>query len=67
MRRVSRKLPGPLIVVVVAIIASYVLGWAAKGVAVVGAVPAGLPKITVPAITVQMSLRCCLPPWRSRS
>ena len=52
-RRVSRKLPGPLIVVVVAIIASYVLGWAAKGVAVVGAVPAGLPKITVPAITVQ--------------
>ena len=52
-RRVSRKLPGPLIVVVVAIIASYVLGWAAKGVAVVGAVPPGLPKITVPAITVQ--------------
>ena len=53
MRRVSRKLPGPLIVVVVAIIASYVLGWAAKGVAVVGAVPAGLPKITIPAVTVQ--------------
>ena len=51
-RRVNRKLPGPLIVVVVAIIASYVLGWAAKGVAVVGAVPPGLPKITVPAVTV---------------
>ena len=53
MRRVNRKLPGPLIVVVGAIIASYVFGWAAKGVAVVGAVPAGLPKITIPAITVQ--------------
>ena len=53
MRRVSRKLPGPLIVVVVAIIASYVLGWAAQGVAVVGAVPPGLPKITIPAVTMQ--------------
>ena len=51
-RRVNRKLPGPLIVVVGAIIASVVFGWAAKGVAVVGAVPAGLPKITVPAVTV---------------
>lgn len=51
-RRVNRKLPGPLIVVVVAIIASYVLGWEAKGVAVVGAVPAGLPQVTIPAVTV---------------
>jgi SulP family sulfate permease len=51
-RRVNRKLPGPLIVVVFAIIASAVLGWEAQGVAVVGAVPPGLPKITIPAITV---------------
>ena len=51
-RRVNRKLPGPLIVVVVAIIASYVLGWEAKGVAVVGAVPPGLPQVTIPAVTV---------------
>ena len=51
-RRVNRKLPGPLIVVVGAILASYVLGWAAKGVAVVGAVPAGLPKLTIPAVTI---------------
>ena len=28
------------------------LGWEAKGVAVVGAVPAGLPKLTIPAVTV---------------
>jgi sulfate permease, SulP family len=53
MRRVNRKLPGPLIVVVGAIIASVLLGWEAKGVAVVGAVPAGLPKVTVPAVGVQ--------------
>ena len=48
MRRVNRKLPGPLIVVVVAIIASAVFGWEAKGVAVVGAVPAGLPQADDP-------------------
>src|SRR5512136_184856 len=53
MRRVSRKLPGPLIVVVLAIIASAVLDWEAQGVKVVGAVPAGLPQVTVPAVTVQ--------------
>jgi len=51
-RRVNRKLPGPLIVVVGAIIASAVFGWAAKGVAVVGPVPPGLPQVTIPAVTV---------------
>ena len=52
-RRVNRKIPGPLIVVVGAIILSAVLGWAEKGVAVVGEVPAGLPQITIPAVTPQ--------------
>jgi len=52
-RRVNRALPGPLIVVVGAIVASYVLGWEAKGVAVVGAVPPGLPQVTIPAVGVQ--------------
>jgi SulP family sulfate permease len=52
-RRVNRKIPGPLIVVVLAIIASALLGWQAKGVAVVGPVPAGLPQVTIPAVTVQ--------------
>src|SRR5512136_699607 len=53
MRRVSRKIPGPLIVVVLAIIASALLGWEAQGVAIVGPVPAGLPRVTIPAVTVQ--------------
>jgi SulP family sulfate permease len=53
MRRVSRKLPGPLIVVVLAIIASAVLDWEAQGVKVVGPVPPGLPQVTIPAVTVQ--------------
>jgi SulP family sulfate permease len=50
-RRVNRKLPGPLIVVVVAIIASALLGWEAQGVKVVGPVPSGLPQVTIPAFT----------------
>lgn len=52
-RRVNRALPGPLIVVVGAIIASTVFDLQAKGVAVVGAVPAGLPRLTIPTVTVQ--------------
>jgi sulfate permease, SulP family len=53
MRRVNRALPGPLIVVVVAIILSAVFDLQAKGVAVVGPVPAGLPKLTFPVVSIQ--------------
>ena len=52
-RRVNRKLPGPLIVVVFAIVLSAVLDLQAKGVAIVGAVPAGLPQLTIPAVSLQ--------------
>jgi SulP family sulfate permease len=52
-RRLNRALPGPLIVVAGAIIASAVFDFQAKGVAIVGAVPAGLPKIIIPAVTIQ--------------
>ena len=52
-RFMNRKIPGPLIVVVGAILASVVLDFPAKGVAVVGPVPPGLPQLTIPAITVQ--------------
>lgn len=53
MRRVSRTLPGALIVVVLAISASVFFGFVEKGVAVVGAVPAGLPSLTIPSVTIQ--------------
>jgi len=53
MRRVNRKLPAPLIVVVVAIIVSAVFDLQAKGVAIVGAVPAGLPRLAIPAVSLQ--------------
>ena len=53
MRRVNRALPGPLIAVVVAIIVSAVFDLETKGVAVIGAVPAGLPSVAIPAVTIQ--------------
>ncbi len=53
MRRVNRALPGPLILVAIAIVASTYFDLASKGVAVVGPVPAGLPSVTVPAVSGQ--------------
>lgn len=52
-RRGNRALPGPLIVVALGIIASIVWDLAARGVAVVGAVPAGLPSLAIPSVTWQ--------------
>lgn len=52
-RRVNRALPGPLMVVVIGIIASIVFDLAARGVAVVGLVPAGLPTPSIPDVSVQ--------------
>jgi high affinity sulfate transporter 1 len=53
MRRVNRALPGALFVVVAAILLSAVFDLEAQGVAIVGAVPAGLPKVTIPAVSLQ--------------
>ncbi len=52
-RRINRALPGPLVLVAVAIVVSTVFDLAAKGVAVVGPVPAGLPRPAIPNVTVQ--------------
>jgi SulP family sulfate permease len=52
-RRVNRALPGPLIVVVGAILASVFFNLEAKGVKVVGPVTPGLPHLTIPAVSVQ--------------
>jgi sulfate permease, SulP family len=51
-RYVMPRLPAALIVVVGAIVASKVLGLEAHGVAVVGDLPSGLPRLSVPS-----------PPW----
>lgn len=52
-RRVNRALPGPLIVVVGTIALSAALDWQAEGVAIVGEVPAGLPELVIPAVSLQ--------------
>lgn len=51
-RRVNRALPGPLLLVVVAIIASTYFDLQSQGVAVVGPVPPGLPRPAIPAVDV---------------
>jgi SulP family sulfate permease len=45
---ISKKIPGALIAVIGAIVVSYVVNLAAYGVAVLGTVPGGLPKIGLP-------------------
>jgi SulP family sulfate permease len=52
LRRINRAIPGPLIVVVFTIIASVVFNLEAQGVKVVGEVPAGLPHIAIPVVSV---------------
>jgi SulP family sulfate permease len=49
-RRIDRRLPAYLVAVIVAIAASAILDLAARGVAVVGAIPAGLPPFGLPAL-----------------
>jgi SulP family sulfate permease len=49
-RRITRRIPGPLIAVVAAISVSRALHLAAHGVAVVGPVPRGLPSLGLPSL-----------------
>ena len=44
-RRITRRIPGTLIAVIVAIIVSWAVGLASHGVAVIGNVPRGLPSL----------------------
>ena len=49
-RRVNRRIPGLLVAVVIAITVSWTAGLSRHGVAVVGAVPRGLPSLGLPAL-----------------
>jgi sulfate permease, SulP family len=49
-RMITRRIPGPLIAVVAAIVASRAADLASHGVAVVGPVPRGLPSLALPAL-----------------
>ena len=51
LRKVAKQIPGALIAVIGAIVASYVLNLAAYGVVPLGPVPGGLPAIGIPDVT----------------
>lgn len=55
-RKISKKIPGALIAVIGAIIASRVLDLERFGVRVLGPVPSGLPGIGLPNVTLSMDL-----------
>jgi len=55
-RRINNKIPGALIAVIGAIIASYLLDLQAYGVAILGPVPGGLPSISLPDVSTSWSL-----------
>jgi high affinity sulfate transporter 1 len=49
--RISRRIPGALILVVLGIVTSWALDLAGKGVSVTGPVPSGLPSFEVPHVS----------------
>ncbi|MCG7518703.1 SulP family inorganic anion transporter [Ruegeria sp. Ofav3-42] len=49
-RRVSPKLPGPLFAILGVIICSWAFQFTASGIAVLGAVPSGLPALSIPDV-----------------
>ena len=53
--RINKKIPGALIAVIGAIIASYVFDLSADGVAILGDIPSGLPKFSLPNAGIDWS------------
>jgi len=53
LRRIAPKVPGPLIAVIGAIVASKMGNFAGHGIAVIGAVAGGLPHLGLPQIHIQ--------------
>lgn len=59
-KKTKRRIPAPLIVVVMGIIAVYVLNLTSFGVKIVGEVPGGFPEFSIPAINLD-ALKILLP------
>jgi sulfate permease, SulP family len=55
-RKINHKIPGALIAVVGSILASYVFNLPAYGLAVLGAIPSGLPKLGLPVAPVNSTI-----------
>lgn len=56
LRKTSRKIPGALIAVIGAIVASWALNLESYGVHVLGAIPSGLPRIGLPSVTLDWAV-----------
>jgi SulP family sulfate permease len=56
LRMISKKIPGTLIAVIGAIIASWALNLESYGIQVLGAVPSGLPRIGLPNVPLDWAL-----------
>lgn len=52
MKKYVKKIPGPLVVVVLSILAVYLFNLNGLGVKIVGEVPAGLPSLSLPAFQI---------------
>ena len=55
-RKISRKLPGPLIAVIGAITVSWAINLKAHGVTILGPVPGGIPAVGLPHVDLSVSL-----------
>ncbi len=57
LKRYTPKLPGVLIVVMITTIISYLVGFEADGGVVVGVIPQGLPKLSMPPLDLSASMQ----------
>ena len=55
-RKISRKLPGPLVAIIGAIIVSWAINLQAQGVTILGPVPGGIPAVGLPHVDLSFSL-----------
>jgi high affinity sulfate transporter 1 len=55
-RKLSRKIPGPLVAIVGAIAVSWTINLKAHGIAVLGEVPGGIPALALPKVNLSVGL-----------
>jgi SulP family sulfate permease len=55
-KRISKRIPGPLIAIIGAIAASWAFGLESKGVPVLGSIPGGMPTIGMPDVAWRWAL-----------
>ncbi len=56
LKRISKKIPGALLVVIFGILSIYIFGWHEDGVAIVREIPKGLPSFQIPRVPQEQLL-----------